>query len=848
MIEEAPHLAASRLQNIPILRVMARRRIRFNQLARPVRILALIGLAQIGVAILLNVVYQLPQASIVVGEQANQTVVMPIAVFSFAIISLIIAWSFILTGALRTHWLMRFTVILGMTAILSSVPLAYPGLWASPLHNPSDVPATINWFMAWLQLIALASFWLRGILITVEEVRLRRANTPQSWEVFRLWDFWLSLVAFLFFFGADIVEAIAYSNVTTELTGIKFSLEFTIILGLLPLVLFWSSSDFAEWGQTVGEELLTSTRKYLWTTPTLVILAAVGAVGYIAWTIHWHFLVLIPSIIVAVLFWGLLGLVTAGAKLGRSWPASVTPQTLVVGALTLFAYTQLRASVATPLFVHTFLPWLPSYSEAQGALYAQIVGVVFALATLTVAITFVARGSTKSNGALAGMGLFLLFEGLILLLFSGQDALDLIHLPQVILPALALQYGLLFVMALVGLGVALWLLIRRHIAQGYEVMKALLAGIGGLLLLVLIARFYTINVSNNLLQGLLLLGAIGWDVFTSGESLTNAQSPQFPRYARVLLYFGYTLLATVTVLTISSQVLQGTQTPAYSYQDTNDVLIGLYTIGITFVFCTVVQQWARNVGAEAVIETNGTTGMGGGRVFHAHGLWGGAVALGLLLVAALVVSGLQIAAGPAAAGSVNLTTPTPLPSSGYQAAVPGPNCANDGATWTIPVFKGITTTCAADGLHMIVAQGANPPLGITSFSLPGQSFSANYRAGITFAFVTTNATYCGVMDILVHQFDDESLLLCSDGSWLASRAANSQSTQLGTGRLALSNQYQITMQIDQGILLVQANGVTLVNVPETTLALTDTLKIGTFSDGKKMVEMVLSNFTYTPIP
>ncbi|MFZ0214859.1 MAG: hypothetical protein WAM30_02855, partial [Candidatus Dormiibacterota bacterium] len=101
----------------------------------------------------------------------------------------------------------------------------------------------------------------------------------------------------------------------------------------------------------------------------------------------------------------------------------------------------------------------------------------------------------------------------------------------------------------------------------------------------------------SLLQGIVLLLAMLWDVLMSGESVTNGGGRQIPRHSRVLIYLGYTMMVATTVLFLSSlQVLGGGPAVSQFESDTWPQL-GIAVLGppllLTFFLVNLV-AWRRH--------------------------------------------------------------------------------------------------------------------------------------------------------------------------------------------------------------------------------------------------------------
>jgi hypothetical protein len=90
-------------------------------------------------------------------------------------------------------------------------------------------------------------------------------------------------------------------------------------------------------------------------------------------------------------------------------------------------------------------------------------------------------------------------------------------------------------------------------------------------------------------QGVLLVLAFLWDLLTSGEQVTNAHGRLTPRFARVLIYVGYSLLSFSEVLFFTT--LRGSPF-ANSLSGWPD--LGLTTLGPVLLLTVVLLRLARS--------------------------------------------------------------------------------------------------------------------------------------------------------------------------------------------------------------------------------------------------------------
>jgi hypothetical protein len=85
-----------------------------------------------------------------------------------------------------------------------------------------------------------------------------------------------------------------------------------------------------------------------------------------------------------------------------------------------------------------------------------------------------------------------------------------------------------------------------------------------------------------LIQAVVLMLALLWDVAMSGENLTNAEGRRVPRHTRVLIYLGYVMLVATAVLFFSSLKGPGAEEAAW-FESDQWPQFGIYTMGVPLV-------------------------------------------------------------------------------------------------------------------------------------------------------------------------------------------------------------------------------------------------------------------------
>ena len=104
----------------------------------------------------------------------------------------------------------------------------------------------------------------------------------------------------------------------------------------------------------------------------------------------------------------------------------------------------------------------------------------------------------------------------------------------------------------------------------------------------------------NVLQGVVLVAAMLWDVLMSGESFTNQGGPRVPRHSRVLVYLGYTIAVVTAVVVLGSLGFEGGGTVG-GFESDKWVQEGIVGFGapllFTFFFVNL-SAWRRSMPEE----------------------------------------------------------------------------------------------------------------------------------------------------------------------------------------------------------------------------------------------------------
>ncbi|HEX4216016.1 MAG TPA: hypothetical protein VIA06_22070 [Candidatus Dormibacteraeota bacterium] len=653
--------------------------IRFDSMDRGLLALTLIAIAAVILTAVLILVKDLPWPLLPVTTSGEKVITVPLPVLVASGIFLVLAWSYLLTGAMHSHLVLRILVLIAFT-------LSNAALWLGGG----------NFFAAIGILLLLALVWaMSAALWVVDRFHFHR-NAPHRHPRRRL-----KLPTFLFFVGATTalyVIAFAVGAHTGDF-GFSVNLQLSALqFALIPL-LYLAGTDFAEWAEVVAGRVGTAVanRRDLVGSAGLVVLLVVAAGATIWYSLNLldddfriSLLALIPGTIVllviaafgiaamrraakaSVPFWSIVVAGMAGyacilvgsavsvgtggesatptsyqhaaapvfsISYGRGWSAERQEQ---IGAADVWTFgttdpTGLPARltvVAEPSsgstsdllqtvgpralngtvevtstgvhgawqerrfeltsggslflgrawtrkengelwmvtgtapyaaggaydarFAQDLASWQPEVSGSDTSTGNTTFPAIYTFAPfLWIPLVIVGVIFILEGGELATGGLFLAASGIFFLAFGAQYLFyGLIGhtIPHVVPGTMSLMDWA------IGVGSVIYAAfvvatgrLRRH-AVPLRLVLILVVGFLGLRLLYSYVFQTALEASARftLVQAVVLLLAILWDVAMSGENLTNLQGWHVPRHSRVLLYFGYVIMVATAVLFFSS--------------------------------------------------------------------------------------------------------------------------------------------------------------------------------------------------------------------------------------------------------------------------------------------------------
>jgi hypothetical protein len=339
-------------------------KLRLGGAPRPLRIIMWVLIGQMILVGLLLLTQNLPQPVLdsgvpdIMGGNYSAT----LAIFVVLTLSQLLAYWFLLAGALRAHWYVGLLIVALMIYLLANLPLGYIQRGAGEWE-----------YWVQLGLLALLGLWELGVMVwqlTSRSVRTsstrpgsttirgqpsgpaQSAQPPSDdgrSHLLRGGGLLGALAILLGYYGLELASwaSTAWSiNVGVAnkslLSGLGSQVELLTVL--LPLVLLLGSTDMLEWGEivvTCGWRLLKLTRApwRLWAITLVAALATIAKV-WLALGSGLLFSLLVVAVL-TLLLWGLARLV----PLAGGWSKDLRGPAVQIGAVLIFTYLVLLSQI-----------------------------------------------------------------------------------------------------------------------------------------------------------------------------------------------------------------------------------------------------------------------------------------------------------------------------------------------------------------------------------------------------------------------------------------------------------------------------------------------------------------------
>jgi hypothetical protein len=505
-------------------RELARERlISIRTMDRRLRLVVGAAVAQLLVAAIMVALRGADIPRIIGDVTDNEESTIPIATFVVATSFVVVAWTFVLAGALHAHWALRVLIV---------------GLFSWSLIVERDVPAqTTGGSVAAIALLAV----IAGITLATM-VRDRRAATAPSARLLGVRvGLLLPLVAGLFitaWLSAQSVDQTEYF--TTSVADHIYNLQYALI----PLLVL-AGADFADWGHVLGTRVALLVERVRSAWPLLVVTAVVAG-GMLADSIRVtpddlpHMLALGGVLVVAVALLAWL------VRARQTWPAHFP-------FLALIAVVVLDSTMG--FLVEHF--WGGQDALGSERVYAVTAAVWLGLGAISLVLLAVRRWRPMVVATLT----FVVLVGVCDVLFGLSSVATVF--PRLGISADTASLDLDGVRAVAGIATLLIcaaVLLRRRLRQDAWLLGLVLAVDISIQVLAWVNLLFdhTAQVSERLTGGfsigaaVVLLVALLLELLASGDAITNQHGRWFPRPSRVLLYLGYILMVAAAVLYFAS--------------------------------------------------------------------------------------------------------------------------------------------------------------------------------------------------------------------------------------------------------------------------------------------------------
>jgi hypothetical protein len=787
-----------------------------------------------------------PHVSSGVAAQGGLSYGVPLAGFVVLLLSLAAGYWMLTVGALYPGSRARISVIVLIVGLLAIQPVsALAGRQEAGPHRPEK----------WLSIGQLAVLTALLLWAIGRKLIARRADGAESgWPVYigacgaLIVYYGLEFGIWLAFAGAG--EAGAGAG--TLLHGISAEVLLLPLALVLPILAF--STEWVNRAQRIVRHAVffrdgrRGKLSFAGPMPFAVALVAVTLLGYELWHAT-------PGLLGGLVAVAVIAAITARlvrfARIDWDWPLDVSAGWVFAAAAFYFVDALLLVDLN---------PFSPGHSSLVVNTVAALLPVPIALAGLTVALLLVIKGRAGRPDLGVG-GLLLAIVGLVMLAASYPAALDAAGLstpqPSDFLGAVDI---------VVAVAALAWLAVMWKRGQwGTQTVRlrntlVLLIGLwtvrGGYGLLRLIARIppqYTVLLAALFLLPSLWvyllptaqrrlakplrkhapgLGKLVGVLDGSEKAEQSADDPQ--ARAAALMKTGYFLIVTCMIVYLGTfrEPASGAVLPSFLQGDLTAsgglLLLGPPVVVLAFVLRARHRRPRRADQAEAAATaedpTSGSARVGGRRAVA------GAVAVTLAVSAALLVTALP--------RSVRASENQP-----YTAALPGADCDDGDAYWTLTPPAPIAVDCGSSGLALTVpAHQANA----MTFIPPDGYFPANYQTSIVVNFarladgclsVETRMTSAG------YYLDN----VCDTGTWTVNRETGTSSQVLADGLVAPADSYSLTVTADGADQRLAIGGRQVATVSDLAYQSTRSLAVGIANLTGQPGAATISHFAYRPL-
>lgn len=475
------------------------------------RALTLTALGAVVLVAIFIVARDLPMPTLAVADSE----VLPVPIFGAAVALLAVSEAYLLTGALHAHGAIRVAAL-----VIYSV--------AMYLTIPGGGPATVVWF------VLLAAVWVAALILWIRD-RRNRGPRPESTtgQRLRLTDFCVCLALTAAFFLDGIVGS------TPEWFSSEIETQLFLVSFVLACALLFAGTDFAEWAQLVAEGVAVLVDRQVAQLVAAIALIVLSVAVLVSKVLEYGQADLISQTIEVLV---LLGMVAGALWLSRRRRAGTrVPVPAVLAAIAVLVLVVLLVNL---------LPIIITGTTADGLAAVDAVGWLPVLA-----VAVVVWLTTRSEAVRAG-ALFVFLTGIVFIVESGIGTAPRLLTAPVSALAAVNRGGLQGGVAIVAVVVAVISLSPAGRRAAAPLLGPLLELTVALQILSWLWDAFNGAIVGgaefSVVQAIVIVVALFWDVLTSGEAVTNVRGKRVPRHARVLVYLGYVMLVACAILFFSS--------------------------------------------------------------------------------------------------------------------------------------------------------------------------------------------------------------------------------------------------------------------------------------------------------
>lgn len=506
--------------------LLRERLISIGTMDRRLRLLVGAAVAQLLVAALMIALRGVDMPRIVGDIAGNdEQSVIPLATFVVAVVLAVVAWSFVLAGALQAHWLVRIVIV---------------GLFGWSVAVEEDVPgATFGGTVAACVLCAALI-----VLTLATIVRDRREPHPHPRLLGWRFALVLPLVAGLF------ITAWLSSSAGGDPENFQVSVAqhlYYLQYALIPLLVL-AGADFADWGHVLGTRAAVVLRRVrsAWPLLAVTVLIAAGMLVDSLRVIQDESGETARMLILGGILAAVAVLLTVLVRTRQTWPAQ-------------FPFAALAAVVVVDAGMGFLIEhFSPDNDTVSDNIYAITATVWLGLAFASLLALAVWR---RMPPMLVATATFVVLIGVCDVLFGLQSIASVYHSLNLNSDSTALDLnGVRAVAAIATLVIAVAVALRRRLREDVWLIGGVLAVDVSIQVIAWVDLLFThtASVSEKLTggfsigAGVVLLVALLLELVASGDAITNRHGRWLPRPSRVLLYLGYILMVATAVLYFAS--------------------------------------------------------------------------------------------------------------------------------------------------------------------------------------------------------------------------------------------------------------------------------------------------------